>query len=75
MSEAVAIPPAGPARKRGALVLEAKDLARHYQVGRGMFRGSATLQALRGASFEMYAERTLAVVGSPVAARAPLPVC
>ena len=50
-------------RERGALVLEAKDLERHYQVGRGMFRGSATLQALRGASFEMYAGRTLAVVG------------
>ena len=44
-------------------MLEAKDLERHYQVGRGMFRGSATLQALRGASFEMYAGRTLAVVG------------
>jgi dipeptide transport system ATP-binding protein len=52
-----------PDRARGALVLEAKDLERHYQVGRGMFRGSATLQALRGASFEMYAGRTLAVVG------------
>ena len=51
------------ARERGALVLEAKDLERHYQVGRGLFRGSATLQALRGASFEIYAGRTLAVVG------------
>ena len=44
-------------------MLEAKNLERHYQVGRGMFNGSATLQALRGASFEMYAGRTLAVVG------------
>ena len=64
MSDAVAIAePAAPARERGALVLEAKNLERHYQVGRGMFKGSATLQALRGASFEMYAGRTLAVVG------------
>jgi dipeptide transport system ATP-binding protein len=64
LSEAVALPqPAGPARERGAPVLEAKNLERHYQVGRGLFRGSATLQALRGASFEMYAGRTLAVVG------------
>ena len=59
---ALAEPPAA-ARERGELVLEAKGLERHYQVGRGMFRGSATLQALRGASFEMYAGRTLAVVG------------
>src|SRR4029453_13260341 len=64
LSDAVAIAePAAPARERGALVLEAKNLERHYQVGRGIFKGSATLQALRGASFEMYAGRTLAVVG------------
>ena len=44
-------------------MLEARNLERHYQIGRGLFKGSATLQALRGASFEMYAGRTLAVVG------------
>jgi dipeptide transport system ATP-binding protein len=48
---------------RGALVLEAKDLERHYEVRRGMFRSGATLQALRGASFELYENQTLAVVG------------
>jgi dipeptide transport system ATP-binding protein len=47
----------------GALVLEAKDLERHYTVRRGMFRSAATLQALRGASFELVEGRTLAVVG------------
>jgi dipeptide transport system ATP-binding protein len=47
----------------GALVLQAHDLERHYVVRRGMFKGSATLQALRGASFELHAGRTLAVVG------------
>jgi dipeptide transport system ATP-binding protein len=45
------------------LVLEAVDLERHYAVRRGMFRGIAVLQALRGASFELSAGRTLAVVG------------
>ena len=44
-------------------VLQARDLERHYVVRRGMFRRSATLQALRGASFELGAGRTLAVVG------------
>ena len=46
-----------------ALVLRARDLERHYTVKRGTFRGSATLQALRGISFEMQEGRTLAVVG------------
>jgi dipeptide transport system ATP-binding protein len=45
------------------VVLQARDLERHYAVRRGMFRGSATLQALRGASFELRAGHTLAVVG------------
>ena len=47
----------------GAQVLEAQDLQREYVVRRGMFRGSAVLQAVRGASFELHAGRTLAVVG------------
>ena len=70
---AVAIRAGRTSAQRGALVLEAKNLARHYQVGRGMFRGSATLQALRGASFEMYAERTLAVVGVRLRQEHPCP--
>jgi dipeptide transport system ATP-binding protein len=44
-------------------VLQATGLERHYAVRRGMFRGSAVLQALRGASFELSAGQTLAVVG------------
>ena len=46
-----------------ASVLEAHELARHYAVSRGMFKGEATLQALRHASFSMAPGRTLAVVG------------
>jgi len=45
------------------LVLEATDLERSYAIGRGMFRGSAILQALRGVSFAMRPGRTLAIVG------------
>jgi peptide/nickel transport system ATP-binding protein len=46
-----------------APVVEAVDLARHYQVGQGLFSGNATLKALRGTSFSMPAGKTLAVVG------------
>ena len=46
-----------------APVVEAIDLARHYQVRQGLFAGNATLKALRGTSFSMPAGRTLAVVG------------
>ena len=49
--------------ERAAPVLEARDLARHYLVSRGMFKGVATLQALRQASFAMSPGKTLAVVG------------
>jgi dipeptide transport system ATP-binding protein len=52
-----------PAAPDGQLVLEASGLERHYAVRRGMFRGTAVLQALRGVSFELHAGRTLAVVG------------
>ena len=44
-------------------VLIARDLERSYTLRRGMFRGSATLQALRSVSFELCPGRTLAVVG------------
>ncbi len=47
----------------GAPVLQARDLERHYAIRRGLFKGWAVLQALRGASFELAAGRTLAVVG------------
>ena len=44
-------------------IVEASDLARHYDVSRGPFRGSATVWALAGASFTVEAGTTLAVVG------------
>jgi len=44
-------------------VLEATDLERHYQVSRGPFRSAINLQALRQASFNMTAGKTLAIVG------------
>jgi len=45
------------------IVLTARDLTRHYQVSRGLFKGYATLRALNGVSFELEAGKTLAVVG------------
>ncbi len=44
-------------------VVEARDLARYYEVSAGLMRGHATLKALDGASFTLDAGRTLAVVG------------
>jgi dipeptide transport system ATP-binding protein len=44
-------------------LLQAADLQRHYRIGRGLFRESATLKAVAGASFTLEAGRTLAVVG------------
>ena len=46
-----------------APLLEARDLARHYQVKRGLLGGWATVRALAEASFTLNAGRTLAVVG------------
>ena len=45
------------------LLLEAKDLARHYRVSRGFFKPAATVKALNGVSFSLSAGQTLAVVG------------
>jgi len=44
-------------------VLNAVGLTRHYRVGQGLFRSSATVKALNGVSFSLAAGRTLAVVG------------
>lgn len=44
-------------------LLEARDLSRHYQVSRGLFKPSATVKALNGVSFSLAAGQTLAVVG------------
>jgi dipeptide transport system ATP-binding protein len=48
---------------RPAPVVEAREVARHYRVGRGYLKPAATLQAVAGASFRIEAGRTLAVVG------------
>jgi dipeptide transport system ATP-binding protein len=44
-------------------IMQARDLRRHYRVGRGMFAEPATLKALDGASFTLEKGKTLAVVG------------
>ena len=46
-----------------APLLAAHDLARHYRVSRGYFRGHSTVRALDGVSFTLEQGRTLAVVG------------
>lgn len=45
------------------IILEARDLKRHYRVKRGLFRAPATVKAVDGASFTVSAGKTLAVVG------------
>ncbi len=45
------------------IVLEARDLAKHYSVSRGPFAKPAMVRALDGVSFTLSRERTLAVVG------------
>ncbi|ESR24151.1 dipeptide ABC transporter ATP-binding protein [Lutibaculum baratangense] len=61
MSEALI---AEPKQAAGEVVLEARDLERHYEIGRsGLFAQAATVKALRGASFSLRAGETLAVVG------------
>ena len=47
----------------GEVVLEARNLARHYQVNRGTFKKPAILKALDGATFNLAKGKTLAVVG------------
>ncbi|TPW31259.1 dipeptide ABC transporter ATP-binding protein [Pararhizobium mangrovi] len=44
-------------------VLEARDLARFYETSSGAFAKPATVRALDGASFDLEAGRTLAIVG------------
>ena len=46
-----------------ALLLEARELSRHYTVSRGLFKPSAVVKALNGVSFSLSAGQTLAVVG------------
>ncbi len=44
-------------------VLEAHDLVKHYEVGRGMFSAPGTVKAVAGISFTLEERKTLAVVG------------
>ncbi len=44
-------------------LVEAQDLARHYELKRGWFAPKARVQALAGVSFQLQAGKTLAVVG------------
>jgi dipeptide transport system ATP-binding protein len=44
-------------------IIEADDLARHYDVSRGLFQDAATVKALDGAAFKVKQGETLAVVG------------
>ncbi|MEY8830695.1 ABC transporter ATP-binding protein [Sedimentitalea sp. XS_ASV28] len=46
-----------------APVMSASALARHYEIGAGMFRKPQTLRAVQRVDFNLYAGRTLAVVG------------
>ncbi|MEY4748032.1 MAG: dipeptide transporter ATP-binding subunit [Pseudomonadota bacterium] len=63
----VAMPPAVrahlPGGHGGVPLLEAVDLARRYEVRRGVFGARAQVHALAGVSFTLEAGRTLAVVG------------
>ena len=45
------------------VVLSARELTRHYEVSRGLFKGHALVRALNGVSFELEVGKTLAVVG------------
>ena len=45
------------------LLLDVKDLKRHYRLGGGLFGKARTLKAVDGVSFSLAAGKTLAVVG------------
>ncbi|MBE9607743.1 peptide ABC transporter ATP-binding protein [Chitinilyticum piscinae] len=45
------------------IILEARQLSRHYSVARGFLRGHATVKALNEVSFRLQPGKTLAVVG------------
>jgi dipeptide transport system ATP-binding protein len=63
MTEPVTVAVAAGVSASSDPILKATDLHRHYSVSRGMLRGHTTLKAVAGASFELQAGRTLAVVG------------
>ena len=44
-------------------LIQARDLHKYYTIKSGLFQPNQSLQALSGASFDLYAGQTLAVVG------------
>ncbi|SHO49349.1 ABC transporter ATP-binding protein [Desulfopila aestuarii] len=48
---------------KNEIVLQAQNLARHYDVSRGAFKSPAVVKALDGATFNLQRGKTLAVVG------------
>ncbi len=44
-------------------LIEARDLHKYYHIKTGIFQPNLSLQALSGASFDLHAGQTLAVVG------------
>ncbi|MCP4469797.1 MAG: dipeptide ABC transporter ATP-binding protein [Gammaproteobacteria bacterium] len=47
----------------GEAILRAYDLTRYYETKKSMFGAGATVKALNGASFDLHAGETLAIVG------------
>jgi dipeptide transport system ATP-binding protein len=45
------------------IIMQVQNVARHYKVSNGLFRGKSTVKALDGASFKLKAGSTLAIVG------------
>ena len=45
------------------VILRARNLTRYYSTKQGLFNPSATVKALNGASFDLRAGETLAIVG------------
>ena len=56
-----------------AVVLTARDLTRHYEVSRGLFKGHATVRALNGVSFELEAGKTVVKHGVTLVGETNLP--
>jgi len=48
-----------PTESSSGSVLSARELTRHYDISRGLFKPNATVRALNGVSFELKAGETL----------------
>jgi len=56
-------------------LIEARGLHKYYTIKTGMFEPNQSLQALSGASFDLYAGQTLAVVGCLAVVNLRWPAC